>query len=117
MHCGRIASGQFAILDARERPSMFPAPKVDHKRSLNDQWISARLPAALQVEAPAMRRALIQGQSTLIQRVDLANLCGGGRGERSVGIAPGIGQNLHFLIDAAKTAVVRISQGPVAMYK
>lgn len=117
MHCWRIASGQFAALDAGERPAALPAPKVDHKRSLNNQWESAWSTAAMQFKAPAMRHTLTQGQSTLIERVDLTNLCGGGCGKCDVGITPCLGQNLHFFIDAAKTAVVRICQGPVPMHE
>src|SRR6266576_2616459 len=113
----RVVSGQFAALDAGQRPAALTAPKVDHEWPLNNQWESARSTAALQVKAPAMGCSLVQRKGALVERVDLANLRRGACGKSEIGVAAGVGQDLHFFVHAAKTPVVRICQGPIAMYE
>ena len=105
-HGWRIDGGEFAVFDAQTRPAALAAAEVDHKRSLNDQRESAGGVTAFQINATAVGRSLIEGRSTLVDRVDLANLRRGRRGEGEVGIATGVGQNLHFFVHAAKTAVI-----------
>jgi hypothetical protein len=117
LDCGGIAPRQFAVLNAGKYPSFFPPAKVDLEWTLDNQWKGIGRPAASKVPSTAMGHTVVQWQGTLVDRIILSNLRVRRRGKREISIAPGIGKNLHFFIDAAEPSLRRVRQSPIAVYK
>ena len=66
VHGRRISSAQFSVIETRNDPTGLGGPQFRHQGTLNNQGKNGRFPAALEVVAPAMWGAVIEGQSAFV---------------------------------------------------